>query len=414
MPTDDFDFVGDKIKLSLSDYPTSNAVVEDAKIEIMTFVERPQIAVLDDLFPHPISGFRFEEFSSYLDEIPEVSVHCDGDALPLVGEQRPVEAIIAAHFAAHPRHLARVHPLRRDQLPGADAYYAIFLDNIARYLDAIERSGKPFAFTLYPGGGFVVGGKGSDDKLDRVCSSPFLRRIIVTQPYTHDYVLKRHPRVESKICSLPGGVVPRLAFGAPNKRKYFGIDKDVVEIGFVANRYTAKGEDKGYDLFVETARALTRNGVNALYHIVGPWNESIFPLGDLSSRFVFHGFVSTERLRELGQTLDVILSPNRPGILAEGAFDGFPTGGCVEAGLHGAAIFCTDILKMNTDYRDGHDLVLVEPNVDDILRRLLPILREPGALAHIGRNGRIRLTEAFGRDRQLLPRLALLRAIVMN
>jgi glycosyltransferase involved in cell wall biosynthesis len=377
-------------------------------------VARPRIAVLDDLFPHPLSSFRFEEFSSYLDEMPEVSVHCNGNAFHLAGVPRPVEVIIAEHLAAHSRHVGRVHPLRPGQLPDADAYYAVFLHNIVQYLDAIERSKKPFAFTLYPGGGFSVGEKWSDDWLDRVCNSPFLRRIIVTQRYTLDYLLKRHALSESKICYVPGGVIPRLAFCAPKNRKHFGIDKEVLEIGFVANRYTPKGEDKGYDLFVETARALSRNGVSAFYHVVGPWDANIVPLEDLSARFVFHGFLSTEKLSELGQTLDLILSPNRPGILSNGAFDGFPTGGCVAAGLQEAAIFCTDVLKMNTDYRDGVDLVLVEPSVNDIVRRLLPVIQERGALAQIGRNGRIRLTEIFGRETQLPPRFAVLRAMVMN
>ncbi len=308
---------------------------------------------------------------------------------------RPVEVIIAEHLAAHPRHVGRVHPLRSGQLPDADAYYTVFLHNIAEYLDAIERSKKPFAFTLYPGGGFKVGDKWSDDRLDRVCNSPFLRRIIVTQQYTLDYLLKRHPLLESKICYVHGGVIPRMAFCAPNDRKHFGIDKESLEIGFVAARYTPKGEDKGYDLFVETARALSRNGVNALYHVVGPWDASIVPLEDISAQFVFHGFVSTEKLRELARTFDLILSPNRPDMLAKGAFDGFPTGSCVAAGLQEAAIFCTDVLKMNTDYRDGVDLVLVEPSVNDIVRRLLSVIQERGALAQIGRNGRIRLSEIF-------------------
>src|ERR1700674_4850804 len=77
-------------------------------------VARPRIAVLDDLFPHPMSGIRFEEFSSYLDDMPEVSVsvHCDGGAFHLVGGPRPVEVIIAEYLAAHSRHIGRVHPLR--------------------------------------------------------------------------------------------------------------------------------------------------------------------------------------------------------------------------------------------------------------------------------------------------------------
>jgi glycosyltransferase involved in cell wall biosynthesis len=377
---------------------------------------RPRIAILDDLFPHSMSGFRLEEFSPYLDEMPDVSVsvHCNGGAFHLLGGARPVEDVIAEHLAAHPRHAGRIHPLLPGCLPDADAYYAVFLHNIAQYLDAIERSKKPFAFTLYPGGGFSVGDKWSDDWLGRACNSPFLRRIIVTQPYTLDHLLKKHGLSESKICYVHGGTIPRQAFDAPNGRKYFGIDKEVLEIGFVANRYSPKGEDKGYDLFVETARALTRSGVDALYHVVGPWDANIVPLEDLSARFVFHGFVSTEKLRDIGQTLDLILSPNRPGILGSGAFDGFPTGSCTSAGLQEAAIFCTDVLKVNAEYRDGVDLILIEPNVDDIVRRLLPIIQERGALAQIGRSGRRRLMEIYGGDTQMPPRIAVLRALVMN
>src|SRR5215471_6710363 len=159
-------------------------------------ISQPRIAVLDGLFPHPSSGMRFEEFSSYLDEMPDlsVSVYCDGDAFRGIGESRAVEAVIAEHLTAYPHHKDRVHPLRAGQLPDADAYYAIFLHYIAQHLDAIERSKKPFAFTLYPGGGFRVDDKTSDEWLDRIFNSPFLQRVIVTQQYTFDYLLKRHAR----------------------------------------------------------------------------------------------------------------------------------------------------------------------------------------------------------------------------
>jgi glycosyltransferase involved in cell wall biosynthesis len=370
-----------------------------------------RIAILDDLFPCPVSGFRFEEFSSYLDEMQGVAVYSNGQALPLVAETRPIEALIAEHVAANPRHLGRIHPFRPGQFPIAGAYYAIFLNNIVQHVEAIERTGKPFAFTLYPGGGFQIGDKLSDNKLQRVFGSPSFQRVIVTQPYTRDYLLKVHALPLSKIHYLQGGMVPRAAFVRPQQRRNFGISKASLDIGFVANRYIPTGEDKGYDLFVETADALSRKGVNATYHVVGPWDATLIPLGDLATRFVFYGFVDTEKLRELGQMLDLILSPNRPGILAKGAFDGFPTGSCVEVGLQEAAIFCTDVLKLNTDFRDGVDLVLVEPNVDNIVRRLWPVIQNPKSLAKIGRNGRRRLRRAFGRERQLLPRLAILRTM---
>ena len=372
-----------------------------------------RIAVLDDVFPNPISGFRFEEFQSYLEELPGISIHCDGNAFPLVGESRPVEDVVAEHLVAYPAHAGRVHRLIPGRLPDADAYYLIFLNNIWRYVDAIERSGKPFAFTLYPGGGFQIDDAVSDTKLDRVCTSPLLGQIIVPQPIIRDYLLNRHPGLKSKMRYILGGMIPRMAFSAP-RRKHFGIDKETLDIAFVANRYTPRGEDKGYDLFVETAHALDREGVQATYHVVGPWDPSIVPLKELSAHFVFHGFATTAQLRELAKIFDLILSPNRPNVLAKGAFDGFPTGSCVEVGLQEAAIFCTDILNLNPGFRDGVDIVIVEPSVDDILRRLLPMIRAPRELAKIGANGRLFLTKFFGRAAQLPPRLAVLRMLASS
>jgi hypothetical protein len=102
-------------------------------------------------------------------------------------------------------------------------------------------------------------------------------------------------------------------------------------------------------------------------------------------------------LREVCRTVDPILSPNCPGIVRPGAFDGFPTGGCVVAGLQGAAI-----LRLNSRFQDGRDLILIETNIDDIMRKLT-IIRDRRALAQIGRNGRGRLIELFGNDKQMSP-----------
>src|SRR5262249_3971563 len=150
----------------------------------------------------------------------------------------------------------------------------------------IEQRQKPFVLTLYPGGGFRVNEEWSDGVLERVCRSPFLHRMIVTQPQSHRYILHKYPQIASKVFYLYGGVIPRAAFERPNGRKHFGLDKTTLEIAFVAARYTPRGEDKGYDLFIETAKALTRAGVNATYHAVGPWDAAIVPLDEIASRLV--------------------------------------------------------------------------------------------------------------------------------
>jgi glycosyltransferase involved in cell wall biosynthesis len=255
--------------------------------------------------------------------------------------------------------------------------------------------------------------KASDAKLQRVCGSPNFRHVIATNHFTEKY-LRDKGVPASKIVFIEGGVVPRAALMEPNNRKHFGIDKDTLDIAFIANRYMPTGEDKGYDLFVAAAEALEQGGLGATYHVIGPWDANVIPLGRLAERFRFHGFLETGGLRQLCQTIDLIISPNRPNRLAPGAFDGFPTGSCVEAGLQQAAIFCTDAFKLNVSYEDGADIVVIEPVLSDILRKLMPVLREPAALAQLGKNARTSLVRVFGLERQLTPRLSLLRGLAYS
>ena len=73
---------------------------------------------------------------------------------------------------------------------------------------------------------------------------------------TRDYLLERHGVPKNKMVYVQGGIISRAAFVVPEHRPRFGIDKDALDIGFVANRYTPRGEDKGYDLRRDGARGL--------------------------------------------------------------------------------------------------------------------------------------------------------------
>lgn len=369
-----------------------------------------RLAILDDVFPSPLSAFRYEEFRAYLEQIPGSCIYSDGSALHLLRETRMVDALVGEYIAANPGHADSVRGLRNGLFPIADAYYAIFLNNIVKYVAEIERVGKPFAFTLYPGGGFQLYDDLSDAKLKRVCNSRSFRHVIVTQPCTYSYLISKGLSA-AKITFLPGVVVPRAAFSELVNRPHFSVDKKTLDIGFIANRYTPRGEDKGYDLFVETAAALQKLNIRATYHVIGPWDASVIPLGNLAESFLFYGNLPTEKLQVASQNLDLILSPNRPNRLAKGAFDGFPTGCCVEAGLQEAAVFCTDPLMLNTTFEDGTHIAIIRPTLESILDRLLPFIKAPSTLAELGRKGRTRMMELYGAEAQLGPRISLLRSL---
>ena len=368
----------------------------------------PQIAVIDDFFPHKISAFRYEEFHSYLEAMPGLSVHATWPHLKWFGEERPPAEVLADYVRDHPAHAGRVRPLSDGALPAADAYYMIFLSNIRDQLLKVEEQRRPFAFTMYPGGGFAINRPEVDQCMARVFASPCFRKVIATQPLIRDYLIDKGYCDAGQIIYIQGAVIPRSAFEPPPPKPRYGFAKSALDIAFVASKYTPLGADKGYDLFVETAQVLTALGIDARFHVVGNFDSDVLALGAAAPRFRFYGFRQREFFRDFYALMDLIVAPTRPFVMP-GAFDGFPTASCVEAGLQSVAIACTDPLGFNAMFRDGEDIVLVRPDRDDIVGHVLRLAQDPARLASIGENGRVALISGFGWDVQMAPRLELLR-----
>jgi hypothetical protein len=103
--------------------------------------------------------------------------------------------------------------------------------------------------------------------------------------------------------------------------------------------------------------------------------------------------------------MDAILSPNVPFLLYPGAFDGFPTGACMEAGISGVAVFCSDVLKQNIRFRDREEIVIVPPDPDEIEETIWGYYRNPDALYRLSAQGMEAFRQAFDLSRQMEPRL---------
>jgi glycosyltransferase involved in cell wall biosynthesis len=370
----------------------------------------PQIAVIDDFFPHKLSAFRYEEFYSYLEAMPGLSVHATWPHLKYFGDNRWPAEVFAEYAHENPAHAGRVNPLFDGRFPPAEAYYMIFLCNIRDHLLAIEARRRPFAFTLYPGGGFSIDVPEADNCMKRVFGSPCFRKVIATQPIIRDYLIDKGFCVPHQIVFIQGGVVPRSAFEPPPPKPRYGIAKAALDIAFVAARYSPIGADKGYDLFVEAAQVLVALGIDARFHVVGGFDPDVLDLGTAGPRFRFYGYRSREFFATFYSLMDMFVSPTRPFIL-KGAFDGFPTGAAVEAGLQSVALLLTDPLGFNAIFRDGEDAVIIQPERDDIVARILQLASDPQRLAAIGESGRIALTASHSYDAQIAPRLAVLRSL---
>src|SRR3954451_3720548 len=91
-----------------------------------------------------------------LDPFPNATVYSTCEVAPALGCTPLFSSVIREHIARHPEHGGRVQAF--DRLPSLDgkAAYGVFYQNISAILEAAHRDRAPFAFTLYPGGWFLV------------------------------------------------------------------------------------------------------------------------------------------------------------------------------------------------------------------------------------------------------------------
>ncbi len=357
----------------------------------------PNWLVLDDFFPNLLTGFRVAEYNALLDRFP---------GLRIASSYGDFERAHAEYSALYPRFAARVLRFDPAVLAGCPFAYLNFLNNAAQFLPELERHRVAFAITLYPGGGFGLREAASDRKLDPVLASPLLRGLVVTQSATRDYVRPRL-RAGVPLREIFGVVANPLYFAPQPARSWFGFGKAEFDVAFVAEKYMERGANKGFPAFVDGVtqwlHALPpRLAAVANIHIVGgfdagDWRECLPTQPAASDRATvggtppapsFHGRLETHMLRELLSRVDLVVSPNRPFVLHEGNFDGFPTGCCVETSLCGAAFAACDVLGLGAGhYRPGTDFIMIDPDAAGVASALSFAISEPQRLRRIGAAG---------------------------
>jgi len=367
-----------------------------------------ELVILDDTFPHLLSAFRITEYNALLQHFKGAAVYSNGVTFSALGDSREFKEIHTEYAQLYPGTSNRVHFYDSRTRLSARLCYLMFLNNANLYIDYIKRRNLPFVLELYPGGGFHLNDEASDRKLKKVTSSPLLKKIIVTQKISYEYLIEKKFCQPEQVKLIYGGVFPQeqLVRGM-FPRKYFPADKKTFDICFVAHKYMPHGRDKGYDVFIESARILVARHPETVFHVVGPFGPDDMPVAELGSRIKFYGSRTTEFFPAFYGEMDLILSPNVPFVLRPGAFDGFPTGACIEAAICGVALFCCDELKLNP-FVDGEELVVIPPGPADIAGVISKYIRNPVQLYHIARHGQQRFTEVFSYEQQMMPRIKLL------
>jgi glycosyltransferase involved in cell wall biosynthesis len=369
-----------------------------------------KLVILDDAFPNLQSAFRIAEYNAYLERWKDAAVYSTASSRVSLPEAKGFGRVLEEYASLYPQLRSRIFEFGGKINLRSDVAYFVFLGNAARFLDTIEEHNAPFVFTLYPGGGFKLDQEDSDEKLRRTCSSPNFEKVIVTQRVTHEYLIDRQFCDPGKIEFVYGGVFPSShRVSRPRTRSYYKENKDTFDVCFVAYKYTPRSiVSKGYDVFVEVAKQLSRMHGDILFHVVGTFDESDIDVSDIGGKIRFYGPRTTEFFPAFYSQMDIILAPNAPFALFPGAFDGFPTGACIEAGLCGVAVFCSDPLDQNIVFKDGEEIVIIPRDAEVISATIDGYCDRYEDLRRLAKRGQEAFTRVFDLEAQMEPRLRIL------
>lgn len=379
-------------------------------------IEETDVLIIDDVFPTPKSGFRYEEFSNYLNYFDNIKVLSTGASLCALKEM-PMCDVINNYLSKHPEYYKKIIPVSIDystwqvcagETIRAKLAYCCFAGNVFYCLDIFEKNNIPFVFELYPGGSFTLYDQESDARLARIFSSPMFRKVITTQKVSRDYILEKGYCSEEKIKHIFGVVSPEFEGADFLNREYYGAGKETLDICFVAYKYTEKGVDKGYDIFIDVAKKLSKQFDNIVFHIVGPWDADIISTREMEN-ILFYGSMSSQQLAEFYINMDIILSPNVNDIIKKGAFDGFPTASATEASLYGVLMMVTDPLELNDNhFTTGEEIIIVPHNAVKIVDIIKKLYENPSSIEAIGKRGREKVLDLYGYEKQMIPRIRIL------
>jgi glycosyltransferase involved in cell wall biosynthesis len=379
----------------------------------MTALTAADLIILDSIFPHQYSGFRYAEYRAYLEHFGQSVVYSTGESIPLIDDNRELEDVIREFESDNPNLSNRVFPYAKNDRLQAKGLYFVFLAHFQTFADTISAAKAPFIFTLYPGGGLRLYDESCNRLLRQCFANPFFRKVIVTQPITREYLLDNHFVDEDQTELIPGMVVPdEFLLESPGDKLFYGEQKPTIDIAFIAHKYTYRGAEKGYDTFVEVAHRLSKHKTKPRFHVIGNFQASDLDVSNLTDSITFHGAVGTHELSQILSSMDMIISPNTPGMITKGVFDGFPTGSAIQAGLRGVAVFCTDELMQNLAFRDKKDIVMISSNAKDAAECVSSYLDKMDELYEIALSGRQTFKAYYGREAQLASRIKLLEAML--
>lgn len=366
-------------------------------------IKNYDLLIYDTSFPNSISGFRFAEFNALLKEFRNIKIIVNPTDYPQFNQKAEThKADVLRLKKTNPVSYRKTFAGTVKDIKNTKLFYCIFLNNMYDSLPYVEKNKINFIFTLYPGGGFDIKDETALKKLKAVLSSEYFRGVIVTQQFTQDFIVQEYHCPEDKILNIFGCLVPQNSIGTGRSRRF--NHTMTLNVCFCAARYTEIGADKGYDLFIETAKILATKGYDIHFHVIGGYDDKIISIEGFEKFFTFHGLKKFGELQPIFLEQDIILSPNRPFILNIGSFDGFPLGAVVEAVLNGAVPVVTDELKQNIVF-NNEEVIIVRPDAEEIAAKIENLIDDPELLNSISEKSQKKFREIYSDDYQLKKRI---------
>ena len=369
--------------------------------------------IIDSRFPQkkPL-GFRNAEINWYLDHVSNLSCYTMFPMKPGseawfdhgygFSEQEFMDNK-NSYLKKYRKNGDRIHYLGNDIKYKTKLAYTFFLAETYVLLPFLNKNKIPFVFVLYPGGAFGLDNPGSDKMLKSIFNSKYFRNVIVTQEITKKYLINKKLCDESKISYIYGGFVQFTKEDVRNKRLY-RKDKKTFDICFVAAKYSEKGVDKGYDMFIDVAKRLSSKLEDVRFHVIGGFSPKDLDVSTIKEKITFYGYKEPEFLTEFYSGMDIFLSPNKSDVLFPGNFDGFPLG--IDAGYCGVALFVCDDLGMNVFYENEKDIFIIKRDPKEIERKILFCYNNLNEFYDVSQKGCTKTQELFDMNYQINQRIA--------
>lgn len=370
------------------------------------FQRKNNIVIFDDFLPSSLSPWRSYEFHEIAINFQNVKIICDETTFKNYNQGKSFKENFKLLNAQYPYFKKVISKTKKHAKVKTNLAYTLFYNNIKKHFPYLEENKIPFAFTLYPGGGFVFNDKTINENLKKICNSNLFKGVIVNQYVTKEYLLENAITVEDKITLIPG-----VSLNLNSDFKSVEKDNSVIKIVFFANKYTKGGKDKGFDVFQEIIFQLFENKQNIIPIVIGNFSDDDLKIKQLTNRIIFKGVLNEASYQKELETTHVFISPNKPNLLAQGAFDGFPLSTAVAASLANNVLFLTDHFNESEKigFMDTIDYFKLTNSLEDNVILIKKVISNLNLMKEISQNGKNKILNLYSFNNQIQPRIEFLK-----